>query len=79
MILLLVACMAAISYTPLILDKKHLFTSFIWANIFLLISLLTLTTAAAGWVPVNAYTLHISYIAALLHAIAVVGCAGPAN
>jgi hypothetical protein len=71
MSLLLITCIAAISYTPRILDKKHLFTSIYLGQCMLLISLFTLTSVAAGWIPVNTYTIHMGYAAALLHVLAV--------
>jgi signal transduction histidine kinase/CheY-like chemotaxis protein len=68
---LLAVCMAVTSYTPLMLQRRRLMASSIWISIFMLISLLTLAFVSSGWISMNVYTLHISYLSMLLHTIGI--------
>jgi signal transduction histidine kinase/HPt (histidine-containing phosphotransfer) domain-containing protein len=70
-LLLLATCVVIISYTPFIFQKKRLMTFFIWGNIFLLISLLLTASIYLAWTPVNALTVHLYLLFALLHAVSV--------
>lgn len=70
-LLLLIACIIIISYTPFIFHKRQLMTSFIWRNIFLLISLLIIVSSYLEWTPVSTLTVHLYSLFILLHAISV--------
>ena len=68
---LLATCMAVTSYTPRMLHRKKLMASPIWIAVFMFISLLILAFVSSGWISMNVYTLHISYLCMLLHTMAI--------